>query len=155
MDGKLLNSELAGSQTSIATKKVSIKVDDIELIGRFEIDAAPETCSIFASQLPFTKKVIHCRWSGEGIWIPLGSWSAPLTAENQTGNPRPGQILLYAGGPSEPELLIPYGQCLFNSKFGRLHGNHIISIQEPMDQLLTLGQLVLWHGAQDCTIAKI
>jgi hypothetical protein len=78
MDGKLLNSELAGSQTSIATKKVSIKVDDIELIGRFEIDAAPETCSIFASQLPFTKKVIHCRWSGEGIWIPLGSWPAPF-----------------------------------------------------------------------------
>jgi Protein of unknown function (DUF3830) len=97
-------------------------------------------------------KILHCRWSGEACWVPLGKWDAPWHAENQTSNPNPGQILLYASGPSEPELLIPYGNCAFSSKLGRLMGNHFLTIIDNREQLGELGHLLLWKGAQDCVI---
>jgi Protein of unknown function (DUF3830) len=127
-------------------------VAGLEFDARFEVALAPLTCHAFRKLLPFTRKMIHCRWSGEGVWIPLDSWQPPLLAENSTSRPALGQVLLYAGGPSEPELLIPYGPCIFNSKFGVLAGNHFLTIVNNHECLAELGKRVLWEGAQDCTI---
>ncbi len=41
---------------------------------RLEIDLAPKTCASFLGRLPFESKVVHVRWSGEGVWIPLGDY---------------------------------------------------------------------------------
>lgn len=82
----------------------------------------------------------------------MDPWQLPWREENPTGRPAPGQVLLYAGGPSEPELLIPYGQCVFNSKFGVLSGNHFLTIVSHLESLSELGRRLLWGGARNCTI---
>jgi len=127
-------------------------VAGLEFDAQFEAALAPLTCAAFRKLLPLKRKMIHCRWSGEGVWIPLAPWPLPWCAENPKSRPLPGQVLLYAGGPSEPEFLIPYGQCVFNSKFGELSGNHFLTIVSHIESLAELGRKLLWEGAQDCTI---
>jgi hypothetical protein len=69
-------------------------------------------------------------------------------AENETSRPAPGEILLYPAGISETEILFPYGETRFASKFGELAGNHFLTIVEGRDRLAELGRRVLWKGAQ-------
>ncbi len=60
--------------------------------------------------LPYSGEVIHARWSGEALWSPLAEvWTSGLAIPLESSGtlPRPGEALLYAGGRSEPELLIP------------------------------------------------
>jgi len=119
---------------------------------RFETGLAPKTCSIFRRLLPYQQRVIHVRWSGEAVWIPLGETNLGVPAENQTSFPAPGHMLLYPGGLSETEILLAYGGVCFASKVGQLAGNHFITITSPLDDLPKLGQLVLWEGAQPIRI---
>ena len=120
---------------------------------RFESDAAPDTCAAFRRLLPFTSQVIHVRWSGEAVWVPLGDLSIGVAPENATTYPHPGDVLWYPGGVSETELLIAYGRTHFASKAGSLAGNHFLTITDGLDQLPQIGTHVLWHGAVPLTIA--
>jgi hypothetical protein len=100
--------------------------------------------------LPYRGTVLHARWSGEALWSPLGaSWPAEalLPPERATGEPRPGQLLLYAGRHSEPEILIPYGETRFACKAGALLGNPVLSIVERLDELAAIGRSILESGA--------
>jgi Protein of unknown function (DUF3830) len=115
---------------------------------RFETGLAPKTCEIFQRLLPYRQRVIHVRWSGEAVWIPLGETDLGVPVENQTSYPAPGQMLLYPGGISETEILLAYGGVCFASKMGQLAGNHFITITSPLDDLPKLGKMVLWEGAQ-------
>lgn len=119
----------------------------------FEQALAPRTCDIFRRLLPYRQRVIHVRWSGEAVWIPLGDTDLGVPAENQTSYPAPGQIILYPGGISETEILLAYGGVHFASKVGQLAGNHFITITSPLDDLPKLGKMVLWEGAQPIQIA--
>lgn len=74
--------------------------------------------------------------------------------EHHTSHPAPGELLLYPGGLSETEILVPYGATLFASKLGQLAGNHFATIDDGRDQLPELGRLVLWEGAQDVVIEE-
>ena len=65
---------------------------------RMEEEAAPRTCEVFRRLLPFRNRTIHVRWSGEGIWIPLGDVRVDLPFENHTSHPSKGEILFYPGG---------------------------------------------------------
>jgi len=89
------------------------------------------------------------RWSGEGIWIPLGDLRVDLPFENHTSHPSKGEILFYPGGLSEAEIILAYGGVSFASKVGPLAGNHFLTIMEGMENLPALGRLVLWEGAQE------
>jgi hypothetical protein len=122
---------------------------------RFERAAAPTTCAWFASVLPYRERVIHVRWSGEACWIPLGTLDPGLTYENATSFPAPGQILFHPGGVSETEILLPYGACRFASKAGQLAGNPFLTIVEGLENLRPLGELTLWHGAQEIEFAAM
>jgi hypothetical protein len=113
-----------------------------------ETDNAPKTCTAFLKMLPFENRVIHSRWSGEAVWIPLGDLKAGVGFENHTSHPAPGEILLYPGGLSETEILITYGSACFSSKVGQLAGNHFLTIIKGRENLMALGQKVLWEGAQ-------
>ncbi len=84
--------------------------------------------------------------------MPLEKWETPWCSENVMSRPAPGQVLLYAGGPSESELLVPYGDCVFNSKYGTLSGNHFLTIVNNFESLTELGKRLLWGGARNCTI---
>src|SRR3712207_3717052 len=116
---------------------------------RFEDALAPKTCAAFRRHLPFRSKVIHVRWSGEGVWIPLGDLQFGVDYENHTSYPAPGQIILYPGGISETEILLAYGGVHFASKMGQLAGNHFLTIVSGAENLPELGRTVLWGGALD------
>jgi hypothetical protein len=118
-------------------------------LARLETAAAPKTCALFQTLLPYQERLIHVRWSGEGCWIPLGDTDLKLGFENATSYPAPGHLLLYPGGFSETEILLAYGGVRFASKLGQLAGNHFLTIVEGGENLLPLGKLTLWHGAQD------
>ncbi|MGH6980063.1 MAG: DUF3830 family protein [Stellaceae bacterium] len=115
---------------------------------RFEA-AAPKTCAAFQARMPFVSKIVHVRWSGEGVWIPLGDLQFGVGYENHTSYPAPGQMILYPGGISETEILLAYGGVRFASKLGQLAGNHFITLTSNLDKLPELGKMCLWHGAQD------
>ncbi len=117
--------------------------------GRLETELAPQTCDYFLRQLPYRKKIVHVRWSGEGCWIPLGSEPMTFRAENATSYPAPGQFIFYPGEHSETEILLAYGGVRFAAKVGQLAGNHFLTLTQGLDQLPSLGKLVLWEGAHD------
>ena len=121
----------------------------IEFAARFELACAPKTCAAFIKALPFVGHLVQARWSGEAAWVPLGDRDFGLSFENHTSHPSPGQILLYPGGFSETEILVPYGNTLFASKLGQLAGNHFLTIVEGLEQLPEVGRRVLWEGAQE------
>ncbi|MEM1346148.1 MAG: DUF3830 family protein [Pseudomonadota bacterium] len=116
---------------------------------RFEEADAPKTCAIFRKLLPYKGQIVHVRWSGEGVWIPLGDEDFGVEYENHTSHAGPGQILLYPGGISETEILLAYGGVCFASKMGPLAGNHFITLTSGQENLKTLGNTVLWEGAKD------
>ena len=128
---------------------LAITAGPFEFGARLEEERAPLTCAAFQRLLPFRQKVIHVRWSGESTWIPLGEFDVGVGFENQTSHPAPGQILLYPGGISETEILLPYGGCRFASIVGQLAGNHFLTVVEGGEHLRELGEMTLWQGAQD------
>ncbi len=116
---------------------------------KLEQENAPNTCAAFCNLLPYKNKIIHVRWSGEAVWVPLGDFDLGIDFENHTSHPAPGEILIYPGGYSETEILLPYGNTCFSSKVGQLAGNHFLTVTEGGETLRKLGQKVLWEGAQD------
>jgi Protein of unknown function (DUF3830) len=119
---------------------------------RFERQAAPKTVAVFRKLLPYENKIIHVRWSGEGVWIPLGDLDLGLDYENHTSYPAPGQMIVYPGGISETEILLAYGGVHFASKMGQLAGNHFLTITSGLDKLAEVGRSVLWEGAKTIRI---
>ena len=65
-----------------------------------EEELAPKTCAIFKKMLPIKNQIIHVRWSGEGMWIPMGDtrWEG-LTYENHTSYPTKGEGGATGGKP--------------------------------------------------------
>lgn len=121
---------------------------------RFESANAPNTVEAIRRRLPFKGQLVHVRWSGEGVWIPLGDTDFGVGYENHTSHPAPGHMLLYPGGISETEIILAYGGLDFSSKMGQLAGNHFITVTSNHDDLARLGKDVLWKGAQDILIEQ-
>jgi len=112
---------------------------------RFETEAAPRTVAVFKKLLPYENKVIHVRWSGEAVWIPLGEEDFGLTYENHTSYPAPGQMIFHPGGISETEILLAYGGVRFASKMGSSPG--IIFSPSPR---ISIG----WRNCADRSFGK-
>ncbi|MBC5722305.1 Protein of uncharacterised function (DUF3830) [uncultured Flavonifractor sp.] len=133
--------------------KVMLTCGDYQFFARLEEEKAPRTCAIFKKMLPIEDRLIHVRWSGEGMWIPMGDtrWEG-LDFENHTSYPSKGELLIYPGGISEMEMILAYGGVSFASKVGQLAGNHVLTITEGLDQLYELGRKTLYEGAQNIRI---
>jgi len=132
--------------------KVRVTSGSYSFDARFESAAAPKTVAVFRKLLPYENKVIHVRWSGEAVWIPLGGLDLGLGYENHTSYPAPGQMIVYPGGISETEILLAYGGVHFASKMGQLAGNHFLTITADLDKLAELGRATLWEGAKTIRI---
>jgi hypothetical protein len=135
-----------GGLMPMKTLKVTIAEEVFE--ARLELENAPQTCAAFIERLPFESQIVHVRWSGEGVWMPLGDYQFGVGYENHTSYPAPGQIILYPGGISETEILLAYGGVHFASKMGQLAGNHFLTLTSGLDRLADLGRRTLWKGAQ-------
>ncbi|MEX2547729.1 MAG: DUF3830 family protein [Chloroflexota bacterium] len=133
---------------------LSIRVGDLNFTARW-VAEAPWTQAAIRELLPIRNKLIHCRWSGEGCWIPFGDKKVAVHYENHTSHPAPGDIIIYTGDISECEILIAYGAVDFSSKLGQLAGNHFATIVDGRDQLKEMGRRVLWDGAQEITIEEL
>ena len=133
---------------------LTIRVGDLNFTARWEAEA-PRTVEAVRRLLPMRSQLIHCRWSGEGCWIPFGDRHLDVDFENATSHPAPGDIIVYPGGISECEILIAYGGVAFSSKVGPLAGNHFATIVEGRDQLAEMGRRVLWQGAQPISIEEV
>ena len=123
--------------------------ESFRFVARLEEEAAPQTVEAFRRMLPLASRLIHARWSGEACWIPFGELEVGIGPENATSYPGPGELLLFPGGVSETELLLPYGAACFASKAGQLAGNHFATIVDGVNDLPELGRRTLWEGAQD------
>ena len=134
-------------ESSVATGKVKLIVGGLTFNGRLEAQAAPESVAWLAQRLPLDGILLQARWSGEAGWMPLGI-ELKLDPENAMTYAHPGQVLLYAGGDSEPELLVPYGACEFASRAGALAGNHVITLEGDITHLRVLGETLQHRGAQ-------
>jgi Protein of unknown function (DUF3830) len=124
---------------------------------RLRCDLAPRSCDRLVSLLPYRGNLVHARWSGQSCWSPLGSvWpiGERLAPENAIAYPSRGEILLYGGELSEPELLIPYGPSRFASMAGSLAGNPVLLIENRLARLAELGSQILWRGAVDLLIER-
>lgn len=133
---------------------LEINAGPFTFVARLETDKAPLTCQAFLRLLPFRQRLLHVRWSGEATWVPLGDLDVGVPPENATTYPLPGEILLYPGGVSETEILIPYGRTQFGSKAGLLAGNHFLTVVSGAEQLAELGRLTLWEGAKPIVIDR-
>jgi uncharacterized protein DUF3830 len=132
-----------------------ITAGPFSFLARLERTAAPRTCERFIAMLPYRERIIHVRWSGEACWIPLGDFDFGIGYENATSYPAPGQLLLHPGGVSETEILLGYGAVRFASKAGQLAGNHFLTIVDALDRLRPLGEMTLWHGAQEIAFERV
>ena len=132
---------------------LTIRVGDLNFTARWEADA-PRTVEAVRRLLPMRSRLIHCRWSGEGTWVPLGDLQTGVGHEHHTSHPAPGQLLIYTGDLSECEILFPYGACMFSSKLGQLAGNHFATVVGGMEQLPEMGRRALWDGAQQIEIEE-
>jgi len=128
--------------------KLKITAAGFTFDARLEKEAAPKTCAAFLARMPYESQIVHVRWSGEGVWVPLGDTDFGIGYENHTSHPAPGHIILYPGGISETEILLAYGGVDFSSKMGQLAGNHFITLTSGLENLPELGRKTLWDGAQ-------
>ena len=127
---------------------MKIIIDGQSFDAVLETKKSPASCAAFQRAMPFESKIVHVRWSGEGVWIPLGEMDFEVGYEDATAYPAPGQILLYPRGKSETEILIAYGSVHFASKAGTLAGNHFASITSGLERLREVGVATLWEGAK-------
>ncbi len=125
-----------------------IKIDGHKFNAVFEESNSPKTCEAFRKALPFESQVVHVRWSGEGMWIPLGDRDFGVGYEDATSYPAPGQVLFHPKGKSETEILIAYGCVHFASKAGALAGNHFATIISDLTKLKEIGVSTLWEGSK-------
>lgn len=133
-------------------REIRITVGKYVFRARLETQRAPASCRVLRTLLPLSGKLFQTRWSGEAAWVPLGCQLLEVDYENATSRPLPGEVLLFKGGISNPEIFIAYGASSFAGKVGPLAGNHVATIVDNLPRLREVGRLVLWEGAQDITI---
>src|SRR4029453_3904999 len=141
----------AGRKDSVM---LQITSGDFHFNPRLEETAAPQPVAGFRRPPPLDSKIIQARWSGQSAWIPMGDLDVGIGPENATSYPAAGELLLHPRGVRESGVLFPYGHTCFASKAGQLAGNHFATIFEGGERLQELGELVLWHGAQDISFRE-
>jgi hypothetical protein len=127
--------------------KIVVRLRSSQFAARLEPDRSPRTVEAFVARLPWRGQLVHARWSGEALWMPLGTTTLYESYEDPTSFPAPGQVLWHPAGVSEAELLVAYGPTRFASKAGQLAGNHFLTIEADPAELAAIGREVLWKGA--------
>ena len=91
--------------------KMKVTAGPFVFEGRLETDLAPKTCAAFLTRSPFESKVVHVRWSGEGVWIPLGDYNFDVGYENPTSYPAPARSSSIPAGSARRKFCSPTAAC--------------------------------------------
>ncbi|HEY7234565.1 MAG TPA: DUF3830 family protein [Gemmatimonadaceae bacterium] len=134
--------------------EIVVRIASSVIRGRLEPGRSPRTVAAFVGRLPWSGQLVHARWSGEALWMPLGDTGLYDGFEDATSFPAPGQVLWHPAGASEAELLIAYGPTRFASKAGQLAGNHFLTLDADPVELAEIGRSVLWNGAVDVVFER-
>ena len=75
--------------------QVVITAGEVKLVAAFEESAAPRTCEVFRRLLPFVAQIVHVRWSGEAVWVPMGERELGLAPSSLFDTELAGRLLGY------------------------------------------------------------
>jgi uncharacterized protein DUF3830 len=73
----------AGAETHRMSQLI-VRAGEFTFDARFEDQLAPKTCAAFRRAMPFESQMVHVRWSGEAVWLPLGDLDFGVGYENHT-----------------------------------------------------------------------
>lgn len=91
--------------------KLIVTAGPFKFDAKFELEAAPKTCAAFKKQMPFISKMVHVRWSGEGVWMPLGDLDFGVGYENNTAYPAPATSSCIRAASARPRSCSPMAAC--------------------------------------------
>jgi len=138
--------------------ELELEIGDRTFTASLLRDEAPESVERLESLLPLEDTVKHVRWSGYAIFVEdPGGADADLTdlpRENAFVCPSRGDVLLYPGYESVPELLVACGSTSFASPVGDLAGNHVATIDASRTELSDLEVDVLENGTKEITVRE-
>ena len=123
---------------------LTIRVGDLNFTARWEPEA-PRTVEAVRRLLPMRRQLIHCRWSGEGTWIPLGDVQTGVGYEHHTSHPAPGELLIYTGDLSEWRDPLPLRGLLVLLEAGPAGRQPLRHASSPMTAGAT--SCARWAGA--------
>src|SRR3989442_13863252 len=63
---------MSGRYRTPAMTMLRIMAGPFSFKARLEEKDAPKTWAAIRKLLPLRSKLVHCRWSGESAWVPLG-----------------------------------------------------------------------------------
>lgn len=93
---------------------------------------APKTVDAFMKLLPYQQKLIHVRWSGEGMWVPLGDFDLGVSFENHTSHPSVGDILFYPAATPKRRSSSHMDLAVSQARWGNSPG--ITFLQSPKEK---------------------
>lgn len=138
--------------------EIEIQIGERTLEAELLPDEAPASVEQFRDLFPLETTVKHVRWSGYAVFVEEFGPDAPdmthLPRENFCVYPSRGDVLLYPGYESTPEVLIACGSTGFRSPAGELAGNHVAVIDESREELAALEVDILENGSQDIAIRE-
>ena len=132
--------------------KIKFSIDIITLL----TDDLDDTIvnSLFDQSSFMSGKLYHAKWSGFGIWMPLPNKLNYPTIGDFAHHCKPGDILMYDGKESEPELFIAYNVAAFSSVCGPLSAFIIGNLHNHIAEINNIGKSILETGAKPCTLTK-
>ena len=140
-------------------KHIKITSGKYEFIARLEEEKSPESCKWLLSMLPWTDQMIHVSWSGNACFFRLQERAFSVPFEDPIRIPSKGEVILYPGNiPSLQmggELYLAWGPNAIACGNGNLMGNHVLTIEEGLDQLAEYGNEVHIGGGQTTTLTLI
>src|SRR4029077_1003273 len=64
--------------------RIVVRIGASVLQARLEPDRSPHTVDAFVARLPWRGQLVHARWSGEALWMPLGDTTLYESYEDPT-----------------------------------------------------------------------
>src|SRR2546422_11160163 len=71
---------------------LKIRVGTLTFTARLEEQAAPKKVVVIRKMLPLKSKIVHCRWSGESPWLPIGDRQLGRDFATHTSPPDHGTL---------------------------------------------------------------
>ena len=94
-----------------------VRAGEFTFQARFEEQLAPKTVAAFRKAMPFESQAIHVRWSGEGVWMPLGDLDFGVSYENHTSYPAPARSFFIRVASAKPKSCSPMAVCTLRARW--------------------------------------